>query len=367
MRKFFCLVVAIFPLVAGLAAIPPDRALADPLDELALKPVPIVPDGRLNVGTVDGAGTVPIRLSHDWSHPQPGVVRAVVAIHGLSRDDLLAGENAAWQANGTAQDTIIVTPQFLIQRDIDAYHLSDDVLRWSPHGWIRGSGAREPASISSYSVLDTILARLADRRIFPRLGIVVIAGHSAGGQFVQRYAAVGHGQAPLDALGIHIRYVVANPSSYLYFTDDRPIPPGREAASAACPNADAWHYGLDGRLPAYVPRPLDPKALEEHYLGQDVVYLLGTADNDPDQKALDKSCAAEQQGPTRFARGIDYIAYLLSRHPGTMKQRVMEVPGVGHSSFRMYDSACGRAALFDEAGCTDLPLDAIETLKANLK
>ena len=57
---------------------------------------------------------------------------------------------------------------------------------------------------------------------------VVIFGNSAGGQFVNRYAAVGRGPGALAARGIQTRFIVANPSTYLYFGDDRPhAAPGR--------------------------------------------------------------------------------------------------------------------------------------------
>jgi poly(3-hydroxybutyrate) depolymerase len=39
-------------------------------------------------------------------------------------------------------------------------------------------------------VLDKITALLADKHMYPRLKHVVVTGHSAGGQTVQRYALV---------------------------------------------------------------------------------------------------------------------------------------------------------------------------------
>ena len=35
--------------------------------------------------------------------------------------------------------------------------------------------------------MDEILHRLADCRVFPNLANIIVAGHSAGGQFVSRY------------------------------------------------------------------------------------------------------------------------------------------------------------------------------------
>jgi hypothetical protein len=69
---------------------------------------------------------------------------------------------------------------------------------------------------------------------------------------------------------------------------------------------------------------------------------------DPQHPALDKSCSGEAQGPYRLARGRAYASYLQLRHPG-FKASVHEVPGVGHDGDRMLGSACGLAALFDDA------------------
>jgi len=62
--------------------------------------------------------------------------------------------------------------------------------------------------------MDHIVQLPADRSRFLNLRSIVLAGHSGEGQFMQRYAAVNQME---QKLGVSIRYVVANPSSYLYF------------------------------------------------------------------------------------------------------------------------------------------------------
>ena len=49
-------------------------------------------------------------------------------------------------------------------------------------------------------------------------------------------------------------------------------------------------------LPTYL-KGEDAAALEAAYLARDVVYLLGTGDNDPNHPFLDKTCMAEAEGP----------------------------------------------------------------------
>ena len=87
-------------------------------------------------------------------------------------------------------------------------------------------------------------------------------------------------------------------------------------------------------------------AIEQAYAARSVTYLWGGADTDPNHPALDKSCAAEAQGPYRLARGEAYFAYLKARHP-TLAQVSAVVPGVGHNEAAMFGSAAGLAALFD--------------------
>ena len=158
---------------------------------------------------------------------------------------------------------------------------------------------------------------------------------------------VGQGEGRLAAVGVKVRYVVANPSSYLYFSADRPQPAGgfAPADADACPGVDQWKYGWTG-APAYAAQ-LSAPAYEARYLERDVVYLLGAQDTDPRHPALDKTCAGEAQGPHRLARGLSYAAYLRWRHPG-FAPVVRVVPGVGHDGERMLGSACGVAALFGD-------------------
>ncbi|MBX9296551.1 hypothetical protein ACFFU8_11290 [Chromobacterium piscinae] len=248
------------------------------IDPEVLSPVPKVQDGRLAVKTDRGEGELPIHFSRDWSRPQPGVRRAVITVHGWPRRDLRSGGYAAAQAGEAARGTIVIAPQFLIQADIDAHHLPDKVLRWGVNDWAIGYDAEAPAALSSFDALDAILTRLADKRLFPDLDVVVIAGHSTGGRFVQHYAAIGHGQAALLERGVHIRYVVSNPSIYLYFTAARPKP-----ADAACGKTDHWEYGLGGALPRYARQPVSPAALRTAYLSRDIVISAGHGRHRPDR------------------------------------------------------------------------------------
>lgn len=323
-----------------------------PERELVNTPVPVVQKGRLGIVTRSGDFEIPIAVSRDWTQPQDDITRAVIVIPGWPRRDLRSGEHAAEVAGAAARTTVIVTPQFLTARDIAAHNLTGNILRWGENDWKEGKPSEDPAAISSFQVVDEIFQRLANRAIFPNLNTIVLAGHSAGGQFVQDYAVLGRGQAGLGGVPIHVRYVVANPATYLYLTDERPDSNGDFTPfnAASCRAFNQWNYGLKAGVPAYSPRPHSIDELKARYLGRDIIYLLGTADDAPDGDGQDQSCAAEAQGATRYARGRAFDAYVHVLDPHT-RQRVFEARGVGHSSYRMFSSVCGLAALFDKPGC----------------
>ena len=290
-----------------------------------------------------GPAELNVGLSQDWNHPQPNVQRALIVIHGRLRNAqtyLHSAEQAATQA-GQLSTTLIIAPQFLNESDGGRHALQDNVLRWHANDWMAGEPAVSPTAVSSYAALDQILERLGDRKRFPDLREVVIAGHSGGAQVVQRYALTTEADKSLESEGIKVRYVIANPSSYAYFNAQRPVA-GFDPAT--CPGFNTWKYGLKD-LPTYA-EGQKHHLLEQAYTSRDITYLLGAKDTDPNHPALDKSCEAEAQGAYRLIRGHNYFDYLSQRHPQGLNQRLVEVPGVGHNGDQMFTSPEGQKALF---------------------
>jgi len=324
-------------------------------DTRELRPVPVIQDGWLDVSSSAGQGRVPVHATLDWSLAQPQIQRAVIFIHGQLRSDLHSGERSIRMASSASQNTISITPQFLIAEDVAAHQLPDSTLRWGVNDWKTGFNAKAPAPISSFAVVDTIIEHLLDHKIFPNLELIVLAGHSAGGQYVQRYALLGQGSNLIDKGGVKVRYVVANTSSYAYSDDMRPTADGRFAPFDAgkCDRVSRWPYGMNANLPAYVRKPVSPQAMTKEFLQRDVIYLLGEEDKDPNHPDLDKTCAGEAQGESRLVRGRFYFAYAAQFDPGhRMNQRLFLVPGVGHGADGMYSSSCGLAALYEEGVCS---------------
>jgi pimeloyl-ACP methyl ester carboxylesterase len=269
----------------------------------------------------------------------------------------------------------VIAPQFLAIADFARHDLPAKHARWGAEAWLGGEPARAPFGLSSFDVFDALVARLADRKLYPNLERIVIVGHSGGAQVVQRYAVVGRADEMIAAAGLHaaadgtdvhataaaapgaaagntirLRYVVANPSSYVYMDDTRP------QSTERCSEYNHWRYGfVDPTLYARADRPDN---YEKRYLARRVIYLNGGADNDPNHSALDKSCMAEAQGAHRLQRGAAYFAHVQKRAAQrnlTLHHVRIEVPGIAHDPRGMLNSKCGLAALFDTAGCEALP------------
>ncbi|OZI23484.1 hypothetical protein CAL26_08550 [Bordetella genomosp. 9] len=277
------------------------------------------------------------------------VTHVVVILHGVKRDADHYYQTAAGllETNpGAMEDTLVIAPKFAAPIDRGFERMP----AWHKDRWIAGGdsvkASGRPAPIGSFEVLDDLLEWLSDRHDLPALRGVVLAGHSAGAQMLQRYAVLNNVDETIRKRGVTLRYVVANPSSYLYLTTDRPRGDGGYGPynRGLCPDFNDFRYGLD-HLPQDL-RVADPKRLPARYAQRDVTYLLGGADTNPEHRWLDKRCGAEAQGATRLARGRAYVGY--EAWLPALKQNVhqaYEVAGVGHNQRGMFGSQCGASAL----------------------
>lgn len=318
------------------------------------QPVAVLGDRWIPIG---GGARLAAFASHSLEAPLPDVEAAVIVVHGLLRNadvyyaNMMAAVRKADAAGLVkATTTLVVAPQFLIRSDTQAHKLPADAAYWTANAWKGGEEALAPASKpGSFAALDALVERLADPTLFPALRRIVVAGHSAGGQVLHRYAVVGRGDAAAKRSRIDVRFIVANPSSYLYLTTERPVDGDGSFAPyerARCPAFDDYRFGLNGAPPYVTERPLDD--IVRDYKARRVVYMLGTADNDPTHRVLDRSCAAMAQGPHRLARGEAYHRYIV-RFLGPDAERTHRkvlVEGVGHDNAGMWAAPAGQAALF---------------------
>lgn len=266
------------------------------------------------------------------------VTRAVILLHGIKRnggDYFESGGPLLANAGLDPASTLLVAPQFLTDADASSY---PGVPRWAPGQWLHGSPSF--SGVSAFQVLDDLLAYLGDRQRFPALNEIVLVGHSAGGQLVQRYAIFTPTDSVLAARGVHLRYGVASPSSYLYFDQQRWHNQQLQTqAQPECPGYNRYRYGLE-KLPAYASQQkLNAKQLFRRYAKRDVVYLVGSKDNNPESRVMDQSCSAHLQGPNRQQRQVQYVQYeqqLAKQWSTPINHPQVQVDGIGHDSAALF-------------------------------
>lgn len=284
--------------------------------------------------------------SHPLGTPNPDITRAVIVQHGNSRnaDGYFGYMVEAAIAEGLIHSTLILAVNFITLEDSPAA----DEIYWSSSGWKKGDPSLNGPGLSSFDVMDHVFAELVAPGRFPGIEEIVIAGHSAGGQFVNRFA--GGSGAEEDLAGVDVRYVVANPSSYMYLNESRRVAGHLDLFEVPdpgeidCPfSYNDYKYGLNERN-EYMSR-LTGDGIRARYTGRDVVYLLGTEDDDPQGSGLDRSCPAMLQGDHRLMRGTVFYNNLCE-YFDCSNHDFVPVQGVGHSGRGMFTSDEGRGVIF---------------------
>ncbi|HEY2050934.1 MAG TPA: alpha/beta fold hydrolase [Caulobacteraceae bacterium] len=287
--------------------------------------------------------------------PDPTVRRALVMVHGTLRnaDHYFATATTAGFLHGALDDTLIIAPAFHSADPHCEDKLAPGEVSFSCSGdsWRSGGAASSDPRLTSFDFTDALLRRLADKRLFPNLKVIVVAGHSAGGQFVARYAMASR---VADDLGVPVRFVVANPSSYAWPDATRLIPEGVGSPAAAAvawkeetphtgfrfgpfdaakvADYDKWPYGLEDRTGGYTAGMSDD-LLRRNLARRDVTYLLSQVDTLP-LGGFDDSPRAMAQGATRRQRGEAYVQHI--RDSLGAKAPVIIVPECGHNDRCVY-------------------------------
>ena len=285
------------------------------------------------------------------------VRRAFILVHGTNRnaDHYFATATAAAFLAGALPDTIVIAPHFSSSDRGCTDKLETNEVSWSCGGdsWRSGGTSSSHKDLTSFDFMDEILRTLAKKSLFPNLAAIVVAGHSAGGQYVTRYEMANRVH---DTLGVPVTYVVANPSSYAWpdatrakSIDDAVAASAKEgwntenvhtkftfgpfdAGAANCPNYNRWPLGLTERTGGYTAQMTDEQ-LKKQLVSRPTTYLLGQVDTLP-LGGFDSSCSAMAQGPTRRARGEAFVKFVNEQLGAQHKVQI--VPECGHNDRCIY-------------------------------
>ena len=220
----------------------------------------------------------------------------IVVCHGMKRAAELARDNSRPLADKFG--AILVVPLF-------------DGVRFPSEAYQRGGITKfrqlQASKDWTVSYIDEIVAQVRSQEGNPKLSFYLL-GHSAGGQFLERLAAMKSSEA--------LRIVAANPGSHIFPTRDVPYP-----------------HGFGG-----LPEQMSNDEALKRYLAQPLTIYLGTGDLG--NKDLPDDEAAVKQGTTRYERGKNCFrsAEELAKKNGWLFHwRLVEAPDIAHSAKAMYE------------------------------
>jgi hypothetical protein len=205
------------------------------------------------------------------------------------------------------------------------YGSTSRALVWQSNGWMNGSNSQYPrgVKISSYTVLDQMVQYFDNKTMFPKLTQIVVGGHSAGAQTVQRWAAV-------STLKTTIPYSIwiGNPNSLLWLSEDRPLD------TSNCPTYDYWKEGLTAYPNDYAASLVASgrAAVLANYNSKTIAYARGMQDLGDDSS----TCSPYSQGSNRNERFFNFIKRFPVSYPSTI-----DFVNAGHDGGAMMASQAG--------------------------
>lgn len=307
----------------------------------------------IRLDSAKGSYNFAVYSGADLRPANPGVRRAVIFLHGVKRDAdryFDVGLKLLETAHLDAPETLLLAPAFLTASDKPA---DDKIPLWRGDNWMQCQmSVSGPVTVNSCEALDDIVRYLTSGNHFPALKEIVLIGHSAGAQLLQRYAVLSQAEESLRKAGIQVRYVISSPSSYLYLDGNRPEGNGFAAVnSILCPGYNNYRYGPDNMVE--YGQGLNGEQLFRRYAARDVTYLVGAQDNNPNHRVLDKSCSARLQGTDRVDRHNNYLRYeqfLAQKWRVSVKREHMQVPGAGHEAAGIFESEAAAEKIFRVTG-----------------
>lgn len=233
---------------------------------------------------------VHVPSAHDADTP------VIVVMHGVRRNGREYRDQ--WRALSEQFRFLLVVPEFS-RADFPGAE------RYNLGGVFDADGRRAPETRWTYSYLEPLFDVVRERYQLTAAHYGLY-GHSAGAQFVHRFALYNP-----DARAAVV--VAANAGWYQMPDASERYPYGLQLA------------GVDA---AALPR----------FLARRMVVLLGEADTDSDHRSLRQTPAARAQGPDRLSRGRAFFAAgAAAACAGRVEfgWQLALVPGVGHDNSKM--------------------------------
>ena len=286
--------------------------------------------------------------------------RLVIVLHGNSRTALTRQNDIVQAADteGKYLETLIISPHFISNQELVDNNLDDYHLYWRDNGWMEGalsssSGAypREE-SFSSFEVIDDIISQIILGNNFPNLRQVVLTGFSGGGQFMNRYASSNRVHELFEKdYNIDFQYLIASPSSYMYFNEERRVDGSTEQFEKPnvgnCGLYNNYKYGTN-MLNQYM-KYYHLDTLINRYKRRKISYGVGSRDNNPNSSSMDDSCQAMFQGNHRLERATIFVNYLKHIYGDLGDNHKLYIAqGVNHNSTTFYNRNNIRPLLFPE-------------------
>lgn len=187
--------------------------------------------------------SLPIYSSHDLDTINKAIKKVIIIQHGNLRNanayfcGIIDSLKQINNEEVNLSEYLIIAPQFLVDDDVCWDSVTGQRLTvkvssgitcghpiYTSEGWKDGLSAQYASLTSatpvySYDVFNLLINRVADGVTFPSVNDVVLVGFSAGAQTILRYSFLPAYTVSIPH--VRIRYVVSDPSTYLYMTNLR--------------------------------------------------------------------------------------------------------------------------------------------------
>jgi len=266
---------------------------------------------------------------------------------------------------GDAQGILVVAPRLDVNYlpAMATQNFTDMHFDPGHPAWAAGSHSKDSDRATTFDTVDAIVQLLRGKAApggrFPNLKQVVILGHSGSASWLARHALAS--KLPLRGEGPAIRWIIANPSNFVYFDHRRwaykdaqgpytllEDPAGGNSSKFFCQlpkigkEATFWNEWLlgveeNGGMPGHLRNKAALAEAVRLMAQRDVTVFTGRNDTCNFTPDADPACPTLLQGPSRHMRAKLYQRYLRKVYKKDV-WRWHDVAGVGHCEQYMYGS-----------------------------